>query len=221
MGQITSDYYFAGDSSLPHQRKVKWLETYLTSSNVPAGLWAALENNKSLRNLTSKFGRVLHHLLPESLAELDVSSHPSNVPSPSRSNISNTFVFENHLEQFLVANWDQTVFGDKYDLYKSSNTPDGRQFGTDTGPIDILAISKNKKSYLVVELKRERATDNVVGQILRYMDYIKKNVANSEQTVRGVVVANRSSRGLERALSMVDDIDLFYYDLQFKLFESS
>ena len=44
---------------------------------------------------------------------------------------------------------------------------------SDTGPIDILAISKDKKTLLVVELKKGRVSDNVVGQIQRYI-IIKK-----------------------------------------------
>ena len=31
----------------------------------------------------------------------------------------------------------------------------GRQYPNDTGPIDILAISKDKKELLVVELKKD------------------------------------------------------------------
>jgi len=37
--------------------------------------------------------------------------------------------------------------------------------------IDILAVSKDQKELLVVELKKGRASDVVVGQIQRYMGF--------------------------------------------------
>ena len=59
-------------------------------------------------------------------------------------------------------------------IYKDEDEEvSGKQFPTDTGPIDILAISKDKKEYLVIELKKGRASDSVVGQVQRYMGFIK------------------------------------------------
>jgi len=41
------------------------------------------------------------------------------------------------------------------------------QHATETGPLDILALRKYGSEFLVVELKKGRASDVVVGQILR------------------------------------------------------
>jgi restriction system protein len=41
----------------------------------------------------------------------------------------------------------------------------GKQYMSDTGPIDIFAIRKDKNALLVVELKNGRVMDSVVGQI--------------------------------------------------------
>jgi restriction system protein len=40
----------------------------------------------------------------------------------------------------------------------------GQQYLTDTGPMDIFAISKDKKELLVVELKKGRASDELKGR---------------------------------------------------------
>lgn len=77
------------------------------------------------------------------------------------------FALERHLEDFLVANWKNTELGKQYDIYKEDGQLVGQQYPSDTGPIDILAISKDKKELLVVELKRGRVSDVVVGQIQR------------------------------------------------------
>ena len=78
---------------------------------------------------------------------------------------------EKHLEDFLVENWASTDLGTTYDIYEEDGELVGQQYPTDTGPLDILAISKDKKRLLVVELKKGRASDVVVGQTLRYMGY--------------------------------------------------
>ena len=64
------------------------------------------------------------------------------------------FAMEKHLEDFLVLNWGQTELGKAYDIYEEDGERVGQQFATDTGPMDILAIRKDKKELLVVELKK-------------------------------------------------------------------
>jgi restriction system protein len=90
------------------------------------------------------------------------------------------FAMEKHLEDFLVQNWAQTDLGGEYDIYEEEGERVGHQYATDTGPLDILAISKDKKKLLVVELKKGRASDAVVGQALRYMGYVQEELAESQ-----------------------------------------
>jgi hypothetical protein len=54
------------------------------------------------------------------------------------------FVMEKHLEDFLVQNWDQTGFGAQFDIFEEDGERRGQQYLTDTGPLDILAISKTE-----------------------------------------------------------------------------
>lgn len=88
---------------------------------------------------------------------------------------------------------------------------------TDAGPTDILAISKDKKRLLVVELKRGRATDVVVGQVLRYMGFVKEQVAESDQTVEGAIIALEDDQKLRWALLSVPSISFYRYQISFKL----
>ena len=41
---------------------------------------------------------------------------------------------------------------------------------------------------LVIELKKGRASDSVVGQIQRYMGYVKDELAEKNQPVKGVII---------------------------------
>ena len=57
----------------------------------------------------------------------------------------------------------------------------------------------------------------VVGQILRYMGYVKDFLAEKDQSVRGVIVALESDVRLQRALSATSGIDFLRYQVNFTL----
>ncbi len=124
---------------------------------------------------------------------------------------------EKHLEDFLVQNWAQTELGKEYDIYQEEGEDVGQQYPTDTGPLDILAISKDKKVLLVVELKKGKASDAVVGQALRYMGYVQEELVEEGQTVRGVIIALEDDARIRRALKMAPSIVFYRYQISFKL----
>jgi restriction system protein len=128
-----------------------------------------------------------------------------------------TFALEKHLEDFLVQNWAQTDFGKEYDIYEEDGEKVGQQYATDTGPVDILAVSKNKKRLLVLELKKGRASDAVVGQLLRYMGYVKEELAEDDQIVEGVIIALEDDQRIRRALAATTNITFYRYQISFKL----
>ncbi len=84
----------------------------------------------------------------------------------------------------------------------------------------MLAISKDKKRLLVVELKRGRATDVVVGQVLRYMGCIKETFAEPNQTVEGVIIALEDDQKMRWALMNVPSISFYRYQVSFKLIKA-
>lgn len=122
-----------------------------------------------------------------------------------------SFALEKHLEDYICRHWEKTVFGKEFNIYEN-----GRQFITDTGPLDILAKRKDGNEFLVLELKRDKASDIVVGQTQRYMGYIKNNVAQNED-VRGCIIATEADQGLRNALSVVDNIDFYEYKINFEM----
>jgi restriction system protein len=124
---------------------------------------------------------------------------------------------EKHLEDFLVQNWAQTELGKEFDIYQEDGERVGQQYATDTGPLDILAVSKDKSALLVVELKKGRASDVVVGQVLRYMGYVKEELAEEGQRVKGVIIALEDDQRIRRALSVVPDVSFYRYQISFKL----
>jgi restriction system protein len=127
------------------------------------------------------------------------------------------FALEAILEEFLVTNWAKTSLGDDYEIVSDNGELIGRQYPTDTGPMDILAISKDGKTLLVVELKRDKASDKVVGQIQRYMGYVIDEVATPDQNVRGVIIALEDDIRIRRALRVTQNIDFYRYEVTFRL----
>ena len=92
-----------------------------------------------------------------------------------------------------------------------------QQYQTGVGPIDILAKSKNGEEYLVIELKKGRTSDAVVGQLLRYIAWVKENLAGGK-TVKGAVVVLELDDKLKYALKELRQlIGLYIYRIDFKL----
>lgn len=123
-----------------------------------------------------------------------------------------SFVLEKHLEDYICRNWKSTVFGRDFDIFEN-----GRQYQTNTGPLDILAQRKDEKEFLVLELKRDMASDVVVGQTLSYMGYVKQHLANKKQSVRGCIIATDADQRLKNALSSVSNIDFYEYKINFSM----
>lgn len=92
----------------------------------------------------------------------------------------------------------------------------GRQYPTITGPIDLLCKDKNN-DFVVVELKKGRTSDKVVGQILRYIAFIEDSMIEHEnQKVRGIIVGREIDKSLEMSLKAIRE-----RDLQLKTFDAN
>jgi restriction system protein len=73
---------------------------------------------------------------------------------------------------------------------------------------------------LVVELKKGRASDIVVGQVLRYMGYVQEELAETGQSVSGVIIALDDDQRIRRALAVAPSINFYRYQISFKLLKS-
>ena len=212
IGEVMGDYYYAAGQVLPHRRRVNWFEKLIERSDM----------SEALRNSTGSIGTVsdisgYHEEIESLLGKASATSGPVIVSTNPDIEDPVAFAMEKHLEAFLVANWNQTLLSQDFSIYEEDGEPVGQQYATDAGPIDVLAISKNKKRLLVVELKRGRATDVVVGQVLRYMGFIKEQVAEADQTVEGVIIALDDDQKMRWALLSVPSISFYRYEISFKL----
>lgn len=61
----------------------------------------------------------------------------------------------------------------------------------------------------------------VVGQILRYMGYVKEQIADAGQVVEGAIIALEDDQKLRWALATVPSISFYRYQVRFKLLKVS
>jgi restriction system protein len=130
------------------------------------------------------------------------------------------FVLEKYLEDFVVTNFDK-IFKGQLRIYEDGDRANGQQYPTDIGPIDILAIELQSRSFVVIELKKGRTSDQVVGQILRYMEWVKKNLCRDGQSVSGLIIGSDADPKLSYALEMTPNVKAQYYTVSFSLRGSS
>jgi endonuclease NucS-like protein len=86
-----------------------------------------------------------------------------------------------------------------------------RQLSTPAGRLDLLCRDA-VGSYVVVELKRMQGSDQVVGQILRYMGWLKET--HPAEKVRGIVIVGNKDQALLYAARAVPDVQVKEFKLQ-------
>lgn len=212
VGEVQGGYTYAPGQVLPHRRSVNWLPITIARAAM----------SEALRNSTGSIGTVSnitdhHQEIEQFLSTLPGQAAPNIVATDPVVEDPVAFAMEKHLEDFLVKNWAQTELAQHFKIYEEDDELVGQQYATDAGPIDILAVSKDGQRLLVVELKRGRASDVVVGQILRYMGYVKEQIAETHQTVEGAIIALDDDKKLRWALLAVPQISFYRYEVKFKL----
>jgi len=127
------------------------------------------------------------------------------------------FYMEKQLEDFIIENWNKTEFGKKYDLIYEDGELISQQFPTTIGKIDILAKDKKNKNYVVIELKKNQTSDDTIGQLSRYMGWIRQE--KKDENVKGIIVAGAFDEKLKYAKSELKNSEAFLYEVDFKIKE--
>lgn len=130
---------------------------------------------------------------------------------PLESSIEGTseFAYERDLNNYLARNLH--IIDPSLRLYNEEGVT-GLEFPVGGRFIDILALDKDD-NYVVIELKVSKGYDRVIGQLLRYVSWIKQHHAEPSQTVRGIIIAKNISEDLRLACSELPAVALYEYDL--------
>lgn len=152
--------------------------------------------------------------------QLDEDAYDSHVDVQNNINDENNvgmlFPFEAQLRDFIVQNISSiNVNGMKLKLFVDENSRNGVEYPTEVGPIDILCEDQNG-DFVVFELKLGKGPDRAMGQIARYMGWVKKNIAINKE-VSGVIVAKEVDDKLKYAALVVPRVSLFEYNVNFSV----
>jgi hypothetical protein len=119
---------------------------------------------------------------------------------------------EKQIEDFLVHN--VALIEPGLTLYADEDRQ-GRQYPTDVGVIDMLC-RRPDGDYVVVELKRGRGSDAVVGQVSRYMGWVKENLAGSHR-VFGIILAADADEEMRYAVAAHPNLLARYFAIKLEL----
>ena len=207
VGEVSGEYRYAPGEVLFHRRPVTWLSVTIDRADLSDALRHSAGSIGTVSNI-SRHREEIDRLIGGASTPTVISTDPS-IEDPT------AFALEEHLEDFLINNWEYTLLGKEYDIYEEAGER-AQQYKTDTGPLDILAISKDRRKLLVVELKKGRASDAVVGQTLRYMSFVKDELADGRE-VLGAIIAQEDDVRLRRAIALTPAISFYRYQVSFKL----
>lgn len=134
-----------------------------------------------------------------SIANEIPTSHP-NLPD------AGPFELEANLQSYLAQHWDATSLGKEWKLYEKGHVDAG-----EIGIIDLLAQHRNRPGWLVIELKVRKTSDQVLGQVLRYMGWVRTRLAAKNDTIEGLVIASWPDIQTLYGLECLPDIRMMCY----------
>lgn len=146
----------------------------------------------------------------------DLSEILGDPTSDSPEAVEHSFALKYQLRDFIAANIDTiSIGGHRLRLFVDAADREGVEFPTAVGPIDILAES-DKGSLFVFELKRANSPDRAIGQLARYMGWVRRTIGR-DRDVYGVLVAKSVGQNLRYAAIAVPNVFLFEYKVEFHL----
>lgn len=146
-------------------------------------------------------------------ANISILGEPEEEQSDENGETEFEFGLESDLREFIAANISTIdVTGKKLHLHEGRT---GVEFSTGAGIIDILAADE-QANFVVFELKLGRGPDRAMGQLLRYMGWVQRNLAKGKQ-VYGIIVAKSIDANLQYASVPVPNVFTLEYEIDFKL----
>ncbi len=210
IGEISGGYFYSEGNQFPHRRKVTWHPNRVHRHDFSKQFQNSLRAGQSVICLDD-YADEITQVIDDGGPRVILKSNDATIENPA------VFALEKYLEEFLITNWEKTDLAKNYSIYTEDGEIVGQQYETDTGPIDILAISKDQKTLLVIELKKGRASDAVIGQIQRYMGFVLEELAEENQEVKGLIIALDDDTRIRRALAVAKGIDFYRYEVNFRL----
>ena len=202
-------FYVVLDSEGSERYRMKqWLRE--NPDKVPDGCDATQSTSHQLRSALRKENWSVTETPHEVLLAPPgvIVARPEPVNGGDEELLEAEFTLEYQLRDFLAENLEAiSVEGKKLRLYVDPTGREGVEFPTAVGRIDILAVDETD-ALVVFELKRAHSPDRAIGQLSRYMGWVKQTIGKGKQ-VRGVIVAKTISENLRYAVAVISEREAF------------
>lgn len=109
-----------------------------------------------------------------------------------------------HYQKLVHRNFRKLFKNYRYVDEEVQNTHEGRYVTEDAGTMDFLCVDE-RENFVVIELKR-KGTDETLGQLCRYMGWVRENLAKGEQKVCGLIISETKDIKLEYAIKVVPNV---------------
>lgn len=148
--------------------------------------------------------------------QLDVNTlHPKK--TNKKNGQSGIIYQESVLENLLCLKLQKEgiLFNQEYEFFENDEYYGKQLAMTKVGILDLLLLEKNTNDLVVLELKKDSGYNaNVVEQTLRYMRWIKQNLAAPKQKVKGLICLYKATPQLLQEASK-HDIEVQEYEFHF------
>ncbi len=195
---FTDQEHFLNKLYNNYSPETKGLELYIKNNlllhNAKSILQKRLSEKDSQVFTNDKFSKLLYFVFPKEREQrIDVAG--------------NEDAFEalevQHYQTLIHKNFDRLFPKLKY--FDPENQTNGHYDTQEIGIMDFLCVDENN-NFVIIELKR-KATDQTLGQILRYMGWVKENLSKKNK-VLGLILADRFDIKMKYAINVVDNITL-------------
>jgi hypothetical protein len=197
LGKIYSDY----------EVESKGLDYFLVNNylllQVRARVLSVLPDAEATALTNDRFAHLLYKTYPKVKSE--ASSTGEAVIEETPEEPVNALEVQ-HYQTLVHRNFRRLFPGLRYYDEAAQNEVYGHYDTEEIGVLDFLALD-DSNDLVVIELKR-RASDQTLGQLLRYMGWVKENLCEEKQRVKGLILAESMDLRLKYALNVVSGVEV-------------
>jgi hypothetical protein len=198
--------------------KAREVLRHVACARLDDAVFAALADDAEFRN--DVLARLADQYLPPEAgaAILRLLGRPDAAPLPTPPRGARPMT-ERAIEEFLFLNWDQTPFAAMGIALSTRRKHglSGRQQFTPVNSMDLLGFRARRREWWVIELKRDRPADAVVGQVSRYLTWVTEERGPRGESAVGAVLAGAADTKLRYAVRANPRLSLWTYDPSFRI----
>jgi hypothetical protein len=110
VGEVAGDYHYEPDKILPHRRRVTWLPVSVERSAMSDALRHSAGSIGTVSNVSTHATEIKQLI--------GGASAPKIISTDATVEDASSFALEEHLEEFLISNWERTELGRDFDIYE-------------------------------------------------------------------------------------------------------